>query len=367
MELLRGLMDTDGHSNDGRTGFSSFSSHLADDVSNLVRSLGGVAVTKEYNTPKGNEYRVNVRIGECPFTVPYKAQGWRKPAFEYGKKISSIEYIGDVEQQCISVSAPDHLYITDGYNLTHNTTMAAEFPAPVFIQTEEGTPGGVELDSFGTISSFDDVLDTLAALYQEEHAFQTVVIDTLDALEPLVWAHTATENGWKSIEDPGFGKGYVAAENTWHQLVDALNALRNDRGMIVLLLAHSETVRYEPPGMEPYNRFHIKLHKRGAALLQENVDVLAFANYDTVIKKTDTGFNKKVAHAEGGGVRMLYLEERPAFLSKNRYAMPAQVTYKKGKGFAALAPYFPGAPAPAAEEPVAEEAAPAPAKRGAKG
>ena len=233
------------------------------------------------------------------------------------------------------------------------TTLAAEFPNPVFIQTEQGTPGDLELNSFGTISSFGDVLDAFGALYAEEHDFRTVVIDTADALEPLIWKQACEENGWKSIEDPGYGKGYVAAEDVWRRLIEAMNALRTDRNMIVLLLAHCETVRYEPPGMEPYNRYHIKLHKRGAALLSENVDLLAFANYDVNIKKTDVGFNKKTTHAEGGGIRLIHTEERPAFLAKNRYGMPAKITYRRGLGYSELAKYFPGvaeeAPAEAAE------------------
>lgn len=235
------------------------------------------------------------------------------------------------------------------------TTLAAEFPAPVFIQTEQGTPGDVELDSFGTITSFNDVMDAFTALYQESHNFGTVVVDTLDAFEPMVWAQACAENGWKTIEDPGYGKGYVAAEDVWRRFIEAQNALRTERGMIVLSLAHCETVKYEPPGMEPYNRYHIKLHKRGAALLSENVDLLAFANYDVNIKKTDVGFNKKATHAEGGGVRLIHTEERPAFLAKNRYGMPAKITYRRGYGYPELAKYFPGAVVPV--EAVAGEAA----------
>jgi hypothetical protein len=222
------------------------------------------------------------------------------------------------------------------------TTLAAEFPDPVFVQTEEGTPGDVEIESFGSIQKFDDVLDAVGALYQEEHTFQTLVIDTLDALEPMVWAQACVENGWKSIEDAGYGKGYVAAEEIWRRYIDAINALRLERGMIVLQIAHCETIKFDPPGMEPYNRYHIKLHKRAAALLNQEADLVAFANYDVSIKKTDVGFNKKATHAEGGGQRLLYTEERPAFMAKNRYGMPPRITYKRGSGFAELAKYFPG-------------------------
>ena len=54
-------------------------------------------------------------------------------------------------------------------------------------------------------------MEAIGALYTEDHAFRTVVVDSLDWLEPLVWEHTARTNGWKNIEQPGYGKGYVAA------------------------------------------------------------------------------------------------------------------------------------------------------------
>lgn len=42
---------------------------------------------------------------------------------EIWKKIDSIEYIGKEECQCIMIDNPCHLYITDDYIITHNTTV----------------------------------------------------------------------------------------------------------------------------------------------------------------------------------------------------------------------------------------------------
>lgn len=127
LELLRGLMDTDGSSSAGRTSFSTCSSRLADDVSDLVRSLGGIAIVNSYDRShegKSREFDVNVRMNECPFSLDYKIAAW-KPAGQFkGKYIASIEEDGSAEMQCIMTTAPDHLYVTDGYNATHNTTVS---------------------------------------------------------------------------------------------------------------------------------------------------------------------------------------------------------------------------------------------------
>ena len=66
------------------------------------------------------------------------------------------------------------------------TTLASEWPDPVFLQVEDGTPGDLELASFGRLAAYDDVMDAIGQLYSEDHSQRTVVLDSLDKLEPLV-------------------------------------------------------------------------------------------------------------------------------------------------------------------------------------
>ena len=201
------------------------------------------------------------------------------------------------------------------------TTFAAESPKPVFILTEDGL-GTLDVEHFPLAKSFDDVLGALAALYTEKHDYRTVVIDSVDWLEPLVWARACRDNGWKSIEDAGYGKGYVAALDLWRQYLDGLNALRNERGMTIIQIAHTDIKRFDSPEHDPYDRYVIKLHTRAAALLQEYADIVLFANYRISTVKADVGFNKKVNRALGSGERVMHSVERPAFLAKNRYSLP---------------------------------------------
>jgi len=202
------------------------------------------------------------------------------------------------------------------------TTFAAASPDPAFIITEDGL-GALDVTHFPLARSFDDVMEALAALYSEDHQFKTVVVDSVDWLEPLIWQRACKDNGWSSIEDAGYGKGYVAALDLWRQYLDGLNALRDERGMTVIQIAHTDDIkRFDSPEHEPYDRYIIKLHARAAALLQEHSDVVLFANYRISTVKSDVGFNKKVTRALGSGERVLYTAERPAFLAKNRYGLP---------------------------------------------
>jgi phosphate starvation-inducible PhoH-like protein len=141
--LLQGLLDTDGGpvTPDGRScriQYSTTSERLKDDVVFLVRSLGGVASWRkrlaEGRTPglangrpvpyRSDAYVLAIRLPEQikPFRLRRKAEIYER----FGgacpiRFIKNIEPVGLRETQCISVAAPDSLYVTDDFILTHNT------------------------------------------------------------------------------------------------------------------------------------------------------------------------------------------------------------------------------------------------------
>jgi Cdc6-like AAA superfamily ATPase len=222
------------------------------------------------------------------------------------------------------------------------TSLASEWPEPAFIQTEDGTPGDAELVTFGKIASYDDVMDAITGLYGEEHDRRTVVVDSLDRLEPLIWAKACTDNGWQNIESPGYGKGYIMIDHYWRDLIEGLNALRRDKSMGVVYVAHSIVNQVDDPMTQSYSRFDIRLHKRAAAIIQDEVDAILFLNQDVTIredKSKQPGTTR--ARADGGGNRWIYASPRPAFVAKNRYGIPDKVMYERGRGHAVISPHFP--------------------------
>lgn len=224
------------------------------------------------------------------------------------------------------------------------TSLAAQFPSPIILDVEDGAPSGVDIATFGHIDSYDQVMDALKSLYTDEHQFRSLIIDTLDRLEPLVWAKTCAANNWASIEQPGYGKGYVAADEYWEKLLKGCNALRTKRGMNIILTAHSAIERFDDPTAAPYSRYDIRLHKRANAIVQDEVDAILFINQDIAVTSEDVGFNKQARRAEGGGLRWIYTEARPAFTAKNRYGLPPKLKFDEGKGYAQLRDYLPGQP-----------------------
>jgi hypothetical protein len=220
------------------------------------------------------------------------------------------------------------------------TTLSAGAPAPIVLQTEDGL-GTLDVPAFPLAKTFADVMDALQALATEQHEFKTLVVDSLDWLEPLVYAHTCQTNKWGSIEDPGYGKGYMAAMAFWRDYISAINYLRDEIGMTIVQLAHSQIRRFESPETEPYDRYELKLQKHTAALVMEHSDVVLFANYRVGVTKAEAGFNKKVSRAIGSGERVINTTERPAWLAKNRYAMPDQIPMPREGAWAQLAQHIP--------------------------
>jgi len=229
------------------------------------------------------------------------------------------------------------LYGVDGIG---KTSLAAEWPSPLYLPTEgERPPSDVEMATPGTVETFNDIIEVFSELLTTEHEFKTVIIDSLDGLEHLVWAATSARLGCSSIEEPGYGKGYVEADTEWRDFLGGVAAL-SQAGINVVMLAHPEIVRFDSPTTDPYSRYTVKLHKRGNALVREQADIVAFLNYRVSLKEKEVAPKKTVAHAEGGKERQIHLSEGAGYQAKNRYSMPDTVTYKKGQGYAALSKFW---------------------------
>jgi hypothetical protein len=251
---------------------------------------------------------------------------------------------------CTVATLPPRVLI-HGLEGVGKTTLAARFLRPVFLQTEDGT-GALALESFGLLEELEAVRASVAALGNEPHDFRTLVLDCIDALEPLIWQAVCRERGWSSIEAPGYGRGYVETDAVWRDLLAAFDWLRRTRGMTIVLIAHSAVETVNDPRVPSYTSYQLRVHKRARGLLQDWADVIGFLAPDIAVKSDDVGFGRKRARADGGSLRHLHFEARPAFVAKNRFALPAKMPVPLDFDFASkLAPLLPS-PAPAAPVPI---------------
>ncbi|MBI1207401.1 MAG: AAA family ATPase [Azospirillum sp.] len=236
------------------------------------------------------------------------------------------------------------------------TSFAASAPSPVFLCVEDGI-GTLDVDSWDLAkASYSDVMDGIGALYSEDHGYKTVVVDSADWLEPKIWAEACARGDdkgpWSSIETPGYGKGYTAATDIWREVMAGLDALRVERGMHVIIIAHAQQKAFNSPETEPYDRYQPKLHSAASALVLEWADLVLFCSYRVSTVKTDVGFKKKHTRGVSGGDRIFYTNERPAWLAKQRFNLPDCMSLDIG--FAGLLDQINGSAAPV---PVVDDAA----------
>ncbi len=206
------------------------------------------------------------------------------------------------------------------------STLGASAPDAIFIQTEDGL-AEIDCHKFPLAQSFGDVIVELTALRDEEHNFRTVVIDSLDWLERLIFDEVCKEFGVRSIEkaDGGYGKGYVDALVHWRTVLSLLDDLRNKRGMMIILVAHAKVERFEDPENTAYDRYAPRLHKHAASLISEWVDAVLFATKR--IRVSRDGDSRSIASPIGadGGERVLRTNGSPACIAKNRFGLPNEI------------------------------------------
>ena len=218
------------------------------------------------------------------------------------------------------------------------SSCAATFASPILLRTEDGV-GALDVPTFPEVATtYEQLGEAIGALYHEEHTFKTLILDSLDWTEPLIWRAVCNDHldgqgkPLANIEAIGYGKGYVEADNKWREVMGWLDMLRAQKGMQIVVIAHSAVVTFNPPDGESFDRYQPKLHKRAFGLWQEWADEVLFLNYRRRIVTDEHGKRR----AEGEGNRVIFTQERPAFLAKNRWNLPQEITVGQDKSWKPL-------------------------------
>jgi len=231
---------------------------------------------------------------------------------------------------------PPQKIVVIGVQGIGKTTFGSTFENPILLPIEDGAHA-VNVDAFPLATTYQDILDAMGDLYEKEHDFKTLVVDSLDWLEPLVWETTCrASEKYESIEAFGYQKGYLEADKWWRMLMGGFDSLRAKKGMHIVLLAHSEVKTVTPPDSDSYDRYQMRLHKRAFGLWTEWADVVSFLTYKIAIKKETKGFGTDRGRAIGTGDRVIYTAERPAWDAKNRWGLPDEIFIGKDVTFEAF-------------------------------
>jgi hypothetical protein len=219
------------------------------------------------------------------------------------------------------------------------STFAGDAPSPIFVGAEEGTDH-LDVERFPSVETWQEILDAIHVLTTQPHSYKTLVMDTVDWAEPLLWRFVAARDGEASIESYGYGKGYAAALDEWQFFTQRLDQLRRARSMHVILLAHSAIRSFKNPLGDDYDRYELKLNQKAAAWLKEWCDCSLFANFETFTEKDD----KKRIRGLDTGARLIHTQRRAAWDAKNRYDLPESLPLSWQKFHTAVQARRPGDP-----------------------
>ena len=213
------------------------------------------------------------------------------------------------------------IYGTEGVG---KSTFASRFPGAVFIDTE-GSTAHMDVARFDPPRDLDEVIKQIDYVISHPGDFGTLVIDTVDWLEKLIFQAVCSEKQLKNIEDMGYGKGYVYAKQKMQKLLEMLDIVIG-RGVHVVLVCHSAIRKFEQPDeMGSYDRYMLKLNEKNIApLIKEWVDMLLFVNYKTDVVTAGDGKTKK---GRGGQKRVMYANHSACWDAKNRFGLPDEMPF----------------------------------------
>jgi len=212
------------------------------------------------------------------------------------------------------------------------TSLGATFPNPVFIRAEDGMgsiPDDIRPMALPVLTSVGDLWDQLMALIQEDHGYDTVVIDSVTALETMFVDHVVDTDPKKprGVQQAhgGYGMGRDMV-GTMHRRVRKAAGRLVERGVNVVFLAHTDTIRIEPPDADPYTKYSMRLHDKSMQPYVDNVDLVGFLRLETFV--TGDSERKK---AISDGTRQLVCHAVATNVSKNRFHINEPLEVKLGE------------------------------------
>jgi hypothetical protein len=222
-----------------------------------------------------------------------------------------------------------------GENGVGKSSFAAQWPTPVFLNLEDGI-GDIDCDSTDVLRNLEEFYQALVAVSGSQ--YETVVVDTIDWLEKLIFAVVAKNAGKATVEDIGFGRGYQAVEQQWQDLLKGFTYLWQS-GKHVLFTCHEQIEKFVNPEGESYNYWRPSLHAKGSGCITEWCDEVFFLRFKVNTITKDEGFGAKRAIGIGGTDRVIKTTKTAGYEAKNRLGLPDEIA----PTFDAIRPYLPRA------------------------
>jgi len=171
--------------------------------------------------------------------------------------------------------------------------------------------------------TWDQALEMIEELTTGKHSYKCLVIDTLSCLENL--CHTSVCNrefhgDWGDRGFQAYHRGYEISLADWREMLNALDRLRDEKGMSIVMLEHVHVKPFKNPEGGDYDRYQATCHPKTWMQTHRWADAVLFFNYYVEV---DESGNR--AKGRGGHARVLYTQYTAAFDAKNRFGLDPEI------------------------------------------
>ena len=210
------------------------------------------------------------------------------------------------------------------------TSLAAQTPDPVFIDTEGGT-AHLDVRRTQKPQDWEELLAIVKEVAATPDVCKTLVIDTADWAEQLAIAYICKKHNQSGLEAFNYGRGYTFLAEEFSRFLAACDEVIRS-GKNVVITAHAKMRKQELPDEQgAFDRWELKLSRQSAPLLKEWPDALLFLNFKTLVIATEGN-----THKAQGGKRVIYTSHHPCWDAKNRHNLHDELALD----YASIAPIF---------------------------
>lgn len=232
LELLRGLMDTDGsiYGISRAAEFTTCSDALANNFEWLATSLGmkcrrELRHTKAQNGNGQPSWRIHLRSGNtCPFKLKRKADKWKALKETSDWLLHGVDEVGKGYATCIEVEHESHTFVIEHGIVTHNTEGAGGYETALHLT-------GLYPDWWQG-AMFDAPVNFWAAGKTNE--------TTRDIVQAKLFGKVRGSGPTKRVEGTGLIPGECIGDISWKQgvsdLIDKVEINHKSGGSSVLAL-----------------------------------------------------------------------------------------------------------------------------------
>ena len=198
------------------------------------------------------------------------------------------------------------------------SSFGSQSPKPIFIPLEDGCSEIEALPQFPKQVTFTGTMECIKSLLEEKHDYETVILDTYDALIDVISAGVMKRDfDNNALKFNNFLAGNKVVAQEMKKLLDALDELR-EKGMRIIILCHSGILNVKNPNGDDYQKLSLAVPKYTSGLLVGWADRVGHAGYEFKVKGGDDSENKKGKVLQRDSERYLWFNGTAAVEAKTR-------------------------------------------------